>query len=109
MSGRRAGLLARSTMLIRRSLSRSSSKSFSRSCSVSPFAATKRPMNVDQCWRAFMSHRVVSESEWVQARKHHLAREKELLRQLDELRRQRRELPWVRIENPYSFQSVTGT
>ncbi|MFL6618307.1 MAG: DUF899 domain-containing protein [Povalibacter sp.] len=56
-----------------------------------------------------MSHRVVSESEWVQARKHHLARERELLRQLDELRRQRRELPWVRIEKPYIFQSVSGT
>jgi predicted dithiol-disulfide oxidoreductase (DUF899 family) len=55
-----------------------------------------------------MKHRVVTESEWVQARKQHLARERELLRQMDELRRQRRELPWVRIDKPYVFEGPTG-
>jgi predicted dithiol-disulfide oxidoreductase (DUF899 family) len=55
-----------------------------------------------------VKHRVVDESEWVQARRVHLQREKELLRQLDELRRQRRELPWVRVDKPYVFESVDG-
>ena len=76
---------------------------------LSLFAGIERPMKVEDCGRAFMSHRVVGESEWLQARKHHLAREKELLRQLDELRRQRRELPWLRVDKPYVFQSATGT
>lgn len=55
-----------------------------------------------------MKHRVVGEAEWFAARGHHLSREKELLRQFDELRRQRRELPWLRIAKPYVFQGPHG-
>jgi predicted dithiol-disulfide oxidoreductase (DUF899 family) len=55
-----------------------------------------------------MKHRVVEEGEWRRARKQHLRREKELLSQLDELRRQRRELPWVRMDKPYVFTSDAG-
>jgi predicted dithiol-disulfide oxidoreductase (DUF899 family) len=55
-----------------------------------------------------MKHRVVGEAEWFAARAHHLSREKELLRQFDELRRQRRELPWLKITKPYVFQGPHG-
>jgi len=56
-----------------------------------------------------VKHRIVSEGEWIAARKQHLQREKEVLRQLDELRRQRRELPWMKIEKPYRFEGPRGT
>ncbi|MBB6096071.1 putative dithiol-disulfide oxidoreductase (DUF899 family) [Povalibacter uvarum] len=55
-----------------------------------------------------MKHPIVSESEWFAARRHHLLREKDLLRQLDELRQQRRELPWVRVTKPYVFTGPKG-
>jgi predicted dithiol-disulfide oxidoreductase (DUF899 family) len=41
---------------------------------------------------------VVSPEEWAAARDELLAREKEHTRLGDELARQRRELPWVRVE-----------
>jgi hypothetical protein len=43
-------------------------------------------------------HKVVSRDEWRKARQAHLASEKEFTRKRDELSRQRRELPMVRIE-----------
>jgi predicted dithiol-disulfide oxidoreductase (DUF899 family) len=54
------------------------------------------------------SHRIVSRSEWLTARKALLAREKELTRQSDEVARARLELPWVRIDEPYSFEGADG-
>lgn len=55
-----------------------------------------------------MKHRIVGLDEWMVARKQHLSREKELLRQLDDLRRQRRELPWTRVDKPYVFDGPHG-
>ncbi len=55
-----------------------------------------------------MNHPVVDEAEWLAARRRHLLREKDLLLQLDELRRQRRELPWMRVSKPYSFFGPRG-
>lgn len=55
-----------------------------------------------------MNHPIVSESEWLAARRQHLLREKELLRQLDDLRRQRRELPWTQVTKPYVFTGAHG-
>ncbi len=55
-----------------------------------------------------VSHRVVSSAEWLEARKAHLAREKEFTRQRDELSRQRRELPWVKVEKHYVFDGPDG-
>ncbi len=43
-----------------------------------------------------------------QARAELLAREKEHMRQGDELARQRRALPWVRVEENYVFQTPAG-
>src|SRR5262245_30247397 len=56
-----------------------------------------------------MTHnRIVSQDEWLAARRRHLAKEKELTRLRDELSRQRRELPWVRVERPYVFDTAGG-
>src|SRR5712691_9523160 len=53
-------------------------------------------------------HRVVSREEWLSARKAFLAREKEFTRLRDELCRQRRGLPWVRVEKNYLFDGPRG-
>jgi predicted dithiol-disulfide oxidoreductase (DUF899 family) len=53
-------------------------------------------------------HNVVSREEWLRARLVHLAAEKEFTRKRDELSRQRRELPWVRVEKSYVFEDPGG-
>lgn len=52
--------------------------------------------------------RVVSREEWLEARKRHLVREKELTRLRDKLSAERRELPWVKVEKNYVFDTPTG-
>jgi predicted dithiol-disulfide oxidoreductase (DUF899 family) len=52
--------------------------------------------------------RVVPKAEWLSARKQLLAREKLLTRQRDEIDRQRRELPWVKVEKTYLFDGPSG-
>jgi len=54
-------------------------------------------------------HRIGTQEEWQAARDELLAKEKELTRQGDELARERRELPWVRVEKEYSFETEQGT
>ena len=51
---------------------------------------------------------IVSEAEWVAARTELLRKEKELTRLKDDLSRQRRALPWVRVEKQYTFEGPTG-
>jgi predicted dithiol-disulfide oxidoreductase (DUF899 family) len=46
--------------------------------------------------------------EWIDARKALLAKEKEFTRARDELSRQRRELPWERVEKEYVFEGAEG-
>jgi predicted dithiol-disulfide oxidoreductase (DUF899 family) len=53
-------------------------------------------------------HKVVSEKEWVAARKALLVKEKKFTRLRDELNRQRRKLPWVKVEKNYVFDGPTG-
>jgi predicted dithiol-disulfide oxidoreductase (DUF899 family) len=53
-------------------------------------------------------HRIVSQDEWLAARKAHLAEEKAFTRARDALSRQRRELPWVKVEKPYVFDGAGG-
>src|SRR5579872_3231026 len=53
-------------------------------------------------------HQVVSSDEWRKARLAHLAAEKELTRRRDELSRQRRELPWERVDKNYVFEGPDG-
>jgi predicted dithiol-disulfide oxidoreductase (DUF899 family) len=52
--------------------------------------------------------KVVSEAEWLVARKDLLTREKELTRLRDEVSRHRRELPWVRVDKEYIFDGPDG-
>jgi predicted dithiol-disulfide oxidoreductase (DUF899 family) len=53
-------------------------------------------------------HKVASRKEWLAAREALLAREKDHTRMGDDLARQRRELPWVRVEKEYSFETDEG-
>ncbi len=52
--------------------------------------------------------KVVSPAEWLKARKAYLAKEKEFTRLRDELSRQRRELPWEKVEKNYVFEGPGG-
>lgn len=52
--------------------------------------------------------KVVSHDEWVTARKQFLAKEKEFTRLRDELSRQRRQMPWERVEKKYVFEGGNG-
>jgi predicted dithiol-disulfide oxidoreductase (DUF899 family) len=51
---------------------------------------------------------VVSRAEWLAARKELLIQEKQLTRHRDEIDRQRRELPWVKVEKDYAFEGPNG-
>lgn len=53
-------------------------------------------------------HKIVSAEAWLSARKGLLAKEKELTRLRDDLSRQRRELPWVKVEKQYVFDGPNG-
>ena len=55
-----------------------------------------------------MPHQVVSHEQWTEARKKFLAKEKEFTRLRDELSRQRRELPWERVEKNYVVDGPQG-
>src|SRR5580698_5982237 len=55
-----------------------------------------------------MSNQVVSRNEWIEARKQHLAREKEFTRLRDQLSAERRALPWVRVDKEYVFEGPNG-
>jgi predicted dithiol-disulfide oxidoreductase (DUF899 family) len=53
-------------------------------------------------------HRTGTRDEWLAARIRLLEQEKELTRRSDELARRRLELPWVRIEKEYGFDTDGG-
>jgi predicted dithiol-disulfide oxidoreductase (DUF899 family) len=59
--------------------------------------------------KAMTSHKTGTLEEWAAAREELLAREKEHTRLGDELARQRRDLPWVRVEKDYHFDTDDGT
>lgn len=54
------------------------------------------------------NHPIVSQEEWLEARRALLTKEKAQMSANDELARQRRELPWVQITKPYLFYTPTG-
>lgn len=53
-------------------------------------------------------HTVVSNREWVEARKKLLTSEKEFARQREELAQQRRALPWEAVTKEYVFEGPDG-
>src|SRR5438128_4138626 len=54
-------------------------------------------------------HKTGTREEWLAARLELLDAEKALTRRSDELARRRQELPWVRIEKEYRFETDEGT
>ena len=53
-------------------------------------------------------HKTGTREEWLTARLELLKEEKDLTRRSDELARRRRELPWVRIDKEYRFETDEG-
>ena len=53
-------------------------------------------------------HKIASREEWLAARTELLKAEKALTRRSDELAKQRQELPWVRIDKDYRFETDEG-
>jgi predicted dithiol-disulfide oxidoreductase (DUF899 family) len=55
-----------------------------------------------------IDHRVGSREEWLAERTKLLEAEKELTRRSDELARRRQQLPWVRVDKDYDFDTESG-
>ncbi|HSW15858.1 MAG TPA: thioredoxin family protein [Ramlibacter sp.] len=55
-----------------------------------------------------INHPVVSADRWLAERKALLAREKELTRLHDQVARERRALPWARVDKAYMFDAPEG-
>src|SRR5262249_52738447 len=53
--------------------------------------------------------RIATQAEWQAERDELLREEKELTRRSDALARKRRELPWVRVDKDYRFETEEGT
>ena len=58
--------------------------------------------------RVMAAHTTGTRNEWLTARLELLEAEKELTRRSDEVARRRQELPWVRIEKEYKFETDEG-
>ena len=54
-------------------------------------------------------HRTATRKEWLAERLELLKAEKEVTRRSDELARRRQELPWVRIDKEYRFETDAGS
>jgi predicted dithiol-disulfide oxidoreductase (DUF899 family) len=53
-------------------------------------------------------HRIVSQEEWAKARKALLAEEQAMIEARERLAQARQQLPWVKIEKEYVFDTVEG-
>lgn len=53
-------------------------------------------------------HHIVTREQWTEARKAFLKKEKAFTRLRDELNAERRELPWVKVEKAYIFDTPQG-
>lgn len=51
---------------------------------------------------------IVSREEWIEARKQLLEKEKALTRQRDQVNAELRQLPWVKVDKEYTFDSTEG-
>jgi predicted dithiol-disulfide oxidoreductase (DUF899 family) len=56
-----------------------------------------------------MTPTIATKETWLTARKQLLAREKELTQLHDQIARERRALPWLRVEKNYLFQTPQGS
>ena len=55
-----------------------------------------------------MNHAIVSREKWLGARNALLAKERAMTHELDALRAERQQLPWVKIEKLYVFEGPEG-
>ena len=55
-----------------------------------------------------MTHEIVSREQWIAVRKKLLVKEKEATRLRDQLSAERRQLPWVKIDENYVFDTPEG-
>jgi predicted dithiol-disulfide oxidoreductase (DUF899 family) len=55
------------------------------------------------------AHHIGTREEWLAARLALLKEEKELTRRSDAIAQKRQDLPWVRIDKPYRFETENGT
>ena len=55
-----------------------------------------------------MKHKTGTRKQWLAARLKLLEAEKELTRRSDDLARRRQELPWIRIDKEYRFETDKG-
>src|SRR5260370_2604155 len=55
------------------------------------------------------THEIGTREEWLKARIELLEDEKDLTRRSDELARRRQELPWVRVDKAYRFETDEGS
>jgi predicted dithiol-disulfide oxidoreductase (DUF899 family) len=74
----------------------------------SALRAKEQTMSNATAEKSILNHPVVSSDRWIAERKALLAREKELTRLRDEVARERRALPWQRIEKSYAFDAPEG-
>src|SRR5204862_5672293 len=58
--------------------------------------------------KTMTNHKTGTREEWLAARLELLKAEKELTRRSDELARKRQELPWVKIDKEYRFETDDG-
>jgi predicted dithiol-disulfide oxidoreductase (DUF899 family) len=65
--------------------------------------------NDDKEKTTMTQHTTGTRKEWLAARLDLLAAEKELTRRSDEVARRRQELPWVRVDEEYRFDTEGGT
>jgi len=70
---------------------------------VAPIADTRRKERGEMT-----THRTGTREEWLAERLDLLAAEKELTRQSDAVAQRRQELPWVRIDKKYRFDTDEG-
>ena len=73
-----------------------------------PSEWTRPPEWLPEHGQSVTDHRIGTREEWAAAREELLVREKEHTRLGDELARQRRELPWVRVEKDYRLDTDDG-
>src|SRR5262244_928626 len=59
--------------------------------------------------KSMTTHMTGTREEWLRARLTLLEAEKELTRRSDELAQRRQELPWVRIDKQYRFETDEGS
>jgi predicted dithiol-disulfide oxidoreductase (DUF899 family) len=58
---------------------------------------------------AMTKHKILTHKEWLAARLELLEAEKDLTRRSDDLARRRQELPWVRVDKEYRFETDQGS